>query len=120
MDQEERAFWTTLVETLVGKDTNLGLNKDDLEAGLQKLRLKAVLAICIANIAWVIGLGFFYNSAVNRDTSLNGYGIMNGILYGFSFLIQVVGMTVYRVQDCAHRLGKHIFKNDKPHWITRQ
>ncbi|XP_041365297.1 uncharacterized protein LOC121380520 [Gigantopelta aegis] len=119
MRHEEQTFWTQLVQDLVGKDTNLGLNKHDLEAGLHKLRLKAVLAICIVNIAWVVGLGFFYNSAVSRDSSLNGYGIMNGILYGFSFLIQVVGMTVFRVQDCAHRLGKHIFKNDKPHWITR-
>ncbi|XP_050418787.1 chitin synthase chs-1 isoform X1 [Patella vulgata] len=118
MSEEEQTFWNDLVLKFIGKDVNLGLEKDDLASGLNSLRIKALVAVLISNVIWVAVIGYFYLSAVD-DNSLNGYAVMSGALYGFSFCIQVVGMTVYRAKDCIHKLGKAIFKMDKPVWITK-
>ncbi|XP_046337780.2 uncharacterized protein LOC124119335 [Haliotis rufescens] len=120
MRSEEQLFWTQLLEKLIGKDINLGLEKDVLADGLKSLRFRTLIAILVANVIWVIGLGLFYATSVEKTDSLSGYGIMIGVLYGFSFVIHVVGMTVYRFSDCAHRLGKKIFKDEKSHWVTRR
>ncbi|KAK7496323.1 hypothetical protein BaRGS_00012488, partial [Batillaria attramentaria] len=116
---DEESFWNDLASRLIGKDMNQGLNTADLAIGLRKLRNKVVVTVMIFNLIWVIGLSFFYlwSFGSGSGSQISAYGILSGVLYAFSFLIQIVGMTVYRVQDGVHRLGKSIYGKEKPHYV---
>lgn len=90
---------------------------EDLAKGLRNLRFRVVVAVMVLNLLWVIGLSFFYLWSFKSGSQISAYGILNGVLYAFSFFIQIVGMTVYRVQDGVHRLGKKIYGTEKPYYV---
>lgn len=120
LSEEEERFWRRMAARVIGKDINLGLNKEDLANGLRKLRNKVVVVVMIFNLLWVVALSFFYLWSFGSGESgsqISAYGIFSGVLYAFSFFIQIVGMTVYRLQDGAHRLGKLIYGTEKPHYV---
>ena len=117
LSAEEEQFWRHLAARLIGKDINLGLNMADLANGLRVLRNKVVVIVMILNLLWVVALSFFYLWSFHSGSQISAYGILSGVLYALSFFIQIVGMTVYRVQDGAHRLGKAIYGTEKPHYV---
>ncbi|KAL8586378.1 hypothetical protein ACOMHN_022993 [Nucella lapillus] len=120
LSPEEESFWHHLMAGVMGKEVNLGLNMQQLTSGLRTLRNKVVVTIMISNLLWVIALSVFYLwSFRSRESGsqISAYGILSSVLYAFSFLIQIVGMTVYRLQDGLHRLGKMIYGTEKPHYV---
>lgn len=117
LSPEEERFWETLVARLIGKDVNLGLGIEELVRGLRKLRFRIVVIVMITNLAWIIALSFFYLWSFSSGSQISAYGILSGVLYAFSFFIQIVGMTIYRVQDGVHRIGKIIYGKDLAHYV---
>ena len=120
LPETEEHFWLHMTSSIIGKDNNLGLSMDQLASSLRVLRNQVVITIMILNLLWVVALSFFYLWSFQSSKSgsqISAYGILSGVLYAFSFFIQIVGMTVYRLQDGVHRLGKVIYGADKPHYV---
>lgn len=116
---EEYNLWQRIMQTYIGVDVNLGLGKDAMAAGLLKVRLRAVIALLAANGVWILLLSTLYMTATQQQTKINVYGVISGIVYGFSFTVQLIGMTVYRVQDTFQKLALWMSGDDYPVWIIR-
>ncbi|XP_076437985.1 uncharacterized protein LOC143277129 [Babylonia areolata] len=117
--REEGSFWRHVTASLIGRDANLGLGSEQLASSLRTLRNKAVVTGMVCNLLWILALSALYMLTYRDqdDGQVGAFGVFAGIMYAFSFLIQVVGMTVFRLQDVLHRLGKMIYGKEKPHYV---
>ncbi|KAJ8313553.1 LOW QUALITY PROTEIN: hypothetical protein KUTeg_008114 [Tegillarca granosa] len=98
-------FWTKIVKTLVGKDVNISISGAERDIGLHKLRKKAVAVFLLANGIWILLLCGFYAFLLQLLDNKSTYGIVMGALMGLSPLIQMCGMTVYRLYDTFSIFG---------------
>ena len=119
MDQqsEEHLFWQRMHDLVLGKDVNLGLNKDELAGGLRTLRNTCLLALLILNSLWLTLLSVLYFNADVNVVRLNVYGLIAGAVYGLVLFIQFVGMSIHRIQAVLTRLGLCLFGKDQPVWV---
>lgn len=116
-DEIEYKFWKYLRETVVGKSSKVGLDKESMAKRLWKLRTKSIIALYGCNITWIIILAYFFSVISENTSKLNSFAMISGFLYGISFAIQLIGMTVHRAQDSFERLVRYTNKNSIPEWI---
>ncbi|CAE1293714.1 unnamed protein product [Acanthosepion pharaonis] len=116
-DEIEYKFWKYLRDTVVGKSSRVGLDKEIMAKQLWKLRTKSIVAVYGCNIIWIIILAYFFSVISENTSKLNSFAMISGFLYGISFAIQLIGMTVHRAQDSFERLVRYANKNSIPEWI---
>ncbi|KAK3102653.1 hypothetical protein FSP39_012917 [Pinctada imbricata] len=104
-NQSETEFWKHLVQTSVGKDTNLGISQEERNTGLRMLRNRALFGFLATNIVWLALLCGFYEFLISKFEDKTVYGIVIICLLGISPFIQLVGMTVYKIKDMFHRVA---------------
>jgi hypothetical protein len=105
---EETAFWENLVTNSIGATINTGLTPEDRTAGLRTLRNKALVGYLTLNLLWVAMLTGFYAFLTKYFTDKLVYGIVVLCLLGVSAMVQLLGMTVYRIGDILTRFGRLI------------
>ena len=116
-EQGEDAFWINLRHTLLGNDVNLGLERAQLSDSLERLRNYSLLSLLFINALWLAILSYFYVGIDSRLSRLNLYGLISGALYGFTLVIQVVGMTVCRVHHGLVKLARYLYGDNTPMWV---
>lgn len=117
-EQIEFRFWSEVRDKILGKDVNLGLDLETMTSGLRKLRLNAVIGILSANGLWLCCLSVLYWYTAAGFTKVNAYGLICGALYGFSFTVQVLGMTTYRVKVAVNFLANMAMEAGQQVWVT--
>ncbi|XP_013417859.1 uncharacterized protein LOC106178970 [Lingula anatina] len=117
---EEHVFWERMHEIVLGKGVNLGLDQASLASGLRNLRNICLLSLLILNALWLVLLSVFYFNANFNLVKLNVYGLITGAVYGLVLAVQVVGMTVHRVEALFTRYAVIIFGHDRPIWINKR
>ncbi|CAG5134390.1 unnamed protein product, partial [Candidula unifasciata] len=115
--REEHKFWESLTSTRLGTEVNKGLGKAELAEGLRVLRNRLFAGFLILNALWLGFLSYFYLGLDTPLSRLNIYGMISGALYGFTLIIQIVGLTVSRVDQVLTRLAKYVYKDDVPLWV---
>lgn len=116
-EQEENAFWETLRHRLLGNDVNTGLQRTELADRLEQLRNRSLFGLLIVNALWLAMLSYFYVGIDSPLSRLNLYGLISGALYGFTLVIQVIGMTVCRVNHILIRLARYLYGDSIPMWV---
>ncbi|GAB1603586.1 chitin synthase chs-2-like, partial [Argonauta hians] len=117
-DEIEYKFWKFLRDYIIGSKVRMGAAKLDMAEKLRKLRVKCVFLFLICNVSWIIILGYLFHNIVNEATQWNLFASVSGSLYGISFVIQMVGMTVHRTQDTIERFIRKSNKHSNhPEWI---
>ena len=114
----EYNFWFYLKKTVIGTDVNTGLGKTELAQQLQRLRNRALIGILIINGLWLVMLSIFYMGISSSLSRLNIYGVISGALYGFTLVIQILGITACRLDHFIRYLGKSVYGHRKPSWIN--
>ncbi|XP_048755154.2 uncharacterized protein LOC125666075 [Ostrea edulis] len=105
---DETAFWQNLVTNSIGATINTGLTQEDRTTGLRALRNKALVGYLSLNLIWVALLAGFYAFLINYFEDKLVYGIVVFGFLGVSAVVQLLGMTVYRISDCLTRVGRLI------------
>ncbi|XP_050408224.2 uncharacterized protein LOC126823428 [Patella vulgata] len=110
--KEESLFWEKLQNTVLGTDVNQGKDKETLQRRLFVLRNRCVFAMVLLNTFWFSILTTIY---VLIDTDVICY-ILAGI-FSFSLLVQLVGMTSYRLDNALRRYVLRKLCSSQPTWI---
>lgn len=110
-------FWSRLRELVLGRDVNLGLEGEKLAGGLRSLRNIGLIALLLLNTLWLVLLSVLYFNADVNLARLNIYGLIALVVYGLVLFVQLLGMTVHRVQALFNRFTRAVFARDKPIWI---
>lgn len=116
-DEIEYKFWKSLRENLIGHTSRIGLDKENMAKRLWQLRTKAIIALFGCNVLWIVMLAYLFSVISDNTSKLNSFAMISGFLYGISFAIQLVGMTVHRVQDSFERLVRYTNKDSRPEWV---
>ena len=119
-NDDEYTFWERMREQVLGREINLGLEGQRLAEGLRRLRNVCLLAMIVLNAIWLVMLTILYYNAEIDLTKMNTYGLIAGIVYGFVLCIQLVGMTIHRIQSLFRLTALKIFGKDKPVWIYQR
>lgn len=108
ISEDETMFWQTLVSESIGVCVNTGLSTEERTKGLRPLRNKVLVGYLVLNLFWVALLTGFYAFLTSFFTDKLVYGVIVLCLLGVSAVIQLLGMTVYRVSDFLTRFGRLI------------
>ena len=108
ISEDETMFWQTLVSESIGVRVNTGLSTEERTKGLRPLRNKVLVGYLVLNLFWVALLTGFYAFLTSFFTDKLVYGVIVLCLLGVSAVIQLLGMTVYRVSDFLTRFGRQI------------
>lgn len=119
-DRNENAFWENLRGSLLGNDVNLGLEKEELAERLRIMRNRSLTAVLVINALWLALLSFFYMGVSSPLSRLNVYGVISGALYGFTLTIQVIGLTVCRVNYLLRKLARCLYGDVRPMWVCEK
>ena len=114
---EEHHFWTRMCQIVLGNDVNRGLEGSRLAAGLRTLRNVCLLSMLVLNALWLLLLSVLYFNADLSLARLNVYGLIAAAVYGLVLFIQVLGMTIHRLQAIFTRFGRVLFGKDTPVWV---
>ena len=114
---EESVFWQRMRDLILSHDVNLGLGGAKLAGGLRSLRIVCLLALIIFNVLWMVLLSVLYFNADVNMARLNVYGLIAGAVYGLVLFVQLVGMTIHRLQAIFGKFALRVFGQDKPVWI---
>ncbi|XP_076465667.1 uncharacterized protein LOC143297281 [Babylonia areolata] len=117
LEQVEHKFWEDLRHSLLANDVNVGLERAELAHCLERLRDRSLLGLLSVNVLWLAVLSYFYVGIDSPISRLNLYGIISGALYGFTLIIQVIGMTVSRVHHILIKLARYLYGDQIPMWI---
>ena len=117
-EQEENAFWEELRQRLLGNEVNTGLQRTELADRLKQLRNRSLVGLLIVNAMWLAMLSYFYMGLDTPLSRLNLYGLISGALYGFTLVIQVIGMTICRVNHILIRLARYLYGDTIPMWVA--
>lgn len=116
----ENAFWEKLIQSRLGNNVNKGLEKEDLAAGLRKLRNRSLGGFMFINAVWLVFLSYFFMGLDSPLSRLNIYGVISGALYGFTLIIQTVGLTAGRIEQLIKRLARYIYGESIPVWVSEK
>nr|KAG5706142.1 hypothetical protein BaRGS_025764 [Batillaria attramentaria] len=116
-ERDENAFWENLRERLLGNDVNRGLEREELANRLEKLRNRSLLGVMGINAVWLALLSYFYVGTDSPLSRLNLYGVISGALYGFTLVIQVIGMTICRVNYMLRKFAWYLYGDRYPMWV---
>ena len=94
------------------------MDKSALAEGLHKLRNRALFGLLLVTAGWLCLLSYFYLASDSPVSRLNIYAVMSGALCGFTFTIQVIGLTVSRLQQVVNKLARFIYKENTPMFIN--
>ncbi|XP_062583461.1 uncharacterized protein LOC134245205 [Saccostrea cucullata] len=108
ISEDETTFWQKLVNDSIGVNINTGITQQERNNGLRSLRNKTLVGYLSLNLLWVALLTGFYAFLTKYFTDKLVYGIVVLCLLGISALVQLLGMTVYRLSDCLSRVGRLI------------
>ena len=114
---DEYHFWTRMCQIVLGSDVNRGLEGSQLASGLRTLRNICLLSMLVLNALWLLLLSVLYFNADLNLARLNVYGLIAAAVYGLVLFIQVLGMSIHRVQAIFIRFGRSLFGRDTPVWI---
>ena len=114
---DEFIFWDRLRQLVLGREINLGLEGEKLAEGLRSLRNICLIALITLNALWLVLLSVLYFNADVNLAKLNIYGLIALVVYGLVLFIQLLGMTVHRVQAVFTRFSRAVFGRHKPMWI---
>ena len=114
---DEFYFWSKLRELVLGRGINLGLEGETLAGGLRSLRNICLIALLTLNTLWLVLLSVLYFNADVNLAKLNIYGLIALVVYGLVLLVQLLGMTVHRVQALFTRFTRAVFARDKHMWV---
>ena len=87
---------------------NLGITQQERNSGLRRLRNKALAGYLTANIIWLGLLVGFYAYLINQFEDKTVYGIVVIAILGISPVIQLAGMTVYKLSDVMRRIASWV------------
>ncbi|KAK0055220.1 chitin synthase chs-2-like isoform X2 [Biomphalaria pfeifferi] len=118
--REEHKFWESLVATHLGIAVNQGLEKAALAEGLGRLRNRLLAAFLFLNAVWLAFLSYFYMGLDSPLSRLNIYGIISGALYGFTLIIQILGLTAGRIEQVLRKLATYVHGDDMPVWVKEK
>ena len=62
-------------------------------------------------------LSYFYVGVDSPLARLNLYGLISGALYGFTLVVQIIGMTVSRVTHALQWLAQYLYGGQIPAWV---
>ena len=121
-------YQLNILVTVIIHDTRLtwfgyfdpGLRGDKLNTGLRRLRNLCLICLLLLNTLWLVLLSLLYYNTDMNLAKLNIYGLIAGAVYGLVLFIQLVGMTVHRIQALFARFGRAVFGDCKPVWIYRR
>ncbi|XP_036362449.1 chitin synthase chs-2-like isoform X1 [Octopus sinensis] len=117
-DEVEYKFWKFLRDFVIGTTVRTGAPKLEMAEKLRRLRVKCIFAFLICNSIWMIILGFLFTNVTTERSKFNLFASVSGSLYGVSFVIQMIGMTVHRTQDTIERfIRKSNRQSKRPEWI---
>ncbi|XP_061180308.1 uncharacterized protein LOC133188841 [Saccostrea echinata] len=108
ISEDETTFWQNLVSESIGVNINTGITQEERNTGLRSLRNKTLAGYLSLNLLWVALLTGFYAFLTKYFTDKLVYGIVVLCLLGISALVQLLGMTVYRLSDCFSRVARLI------------
>ncbi|KAK7110943.1 hypothetical protein V1264_014736 [Littorina saxatilis] len=114
---QENVFWEELRHRLLGNDVNIGLQRVELAEQLEQLRNRSLLGLMMINAVWLGVLSYFYVGVDSPLARLNLYGLISGALYGFTLVIQLIGMTICRVQHVLLMMARYLYGDIIPAWI---
>ena len=112
---EEHRFWTNLKQTLLGGDVNCGESVRNLRRGLFELRNRCVLVLFVLNSAWYAILTSVY---VFVSSDVVCYGIAS--LFSFSLIVQLIGMTSYKMEEFLKRYVVKKMNSSDSFWIREK
>ena len=118
--RQEVAFWESLTSTLVGNCVNKGLEKEELVEGLRSLRNRSLGGLLFINAIWLSLLSYFYMGTDSTLSRLNIYGVISGVLYGFTLAVQIVGLTASRVQQVVARAARFVYGEEVPVYVHKR
>ncbi|KAH9510310.1 hypothetical protein Btru_042724 [Bulinus truncatus] len=118
--REENKFWESLIATHLGIGVNKGLEKAALADGLGRLRNRLLAGFLFLNAVWLAFLSYFYMGLDSPLSRLNIYGIISGALYGFTLIIQILGLTAGRIEQVLRKLAKYVHGADMPVWVNER
>lgn len=118
--QLEYNFWHNLRQSVIGTDVNTGLSKAELTQQLQRMRNWSLFGILTINGLWLVVLSIFYMGISSSLSKLNIYGVISGALYGFTLVIQMLGLTACRLDHLIRYVGNVVFGQRQPFWINRK
>lgn len=116
----EHDFWEKLRDTLLGTDVNIGLQKAELAEKLRTMRNRCFIGLMTINFLWLLLLSVFYVGISSTLSRLNVYGLISGALYGFTLTIQVIGLTVCRVDMLIRKLAIRVYGDERPIWVSEK
>ena len=114
---EEYVFWRRLCDLVIGHKVNEGLSGEALALRLRTLRNICLISLIILNTLWLIMLSVLYFNADVNLARVNIYGLIAAAVYGLVLFIQLIGMTMHRVQATFTRLAMAVFGGDRPVWV---
>ncbi|XP_036362447.1 uncharacterized protein LOC118765089 [Octopus sinensis] len=120
LQQKEHEFWQNLRATLLGNDVNLGLAKAELGDRLKRLRNYAWCGMVVTNVLWLAMLSAFYIGISSPLSRLNVYGVISGALYGFTLVIQLIGLTAFRLDYLLRKLAESTYGRKLPFWVNQK
>ncbi|KAL5017547.1 hypothetical protein ScPMuIL_007136 [Solemya velum] len=116
-EENEQEFWSRIVDSLLGPEINRGSDKAQLAALLLSLRRKSVVIFLVINFIWAISVCVVYAFLLSSSGGLNAIGVIFGVIYGYSLSVQVIGMTVCRVNDAITWIARLSCDEDKNIWV---
>lgn len=117
-EKKEFEFWESLRTRLLGNDVNTGLEKAELAERLRRLRNRSLTGLMVINALWLALLSYFYVGVESPMSRLNLYGVISGALYGFTLFIQVIGMTICRVNYLLRLLARYLYGDKVSMWVS--
>ena len=114
---EEYSFWDRIRNVALGTNVNVGLQGASLDSGLRTLRNICLLVMIFLNAAWLLVLSMLYFNADVLLARVNIYGLIAAAVYGLVLFVQLLGMSVHRVQALFNRFGTCVFGKTRGTWI---
>jgi hypothetical protein len=105
---DDTEFWKNLIDTVAGCDVNVGLDAERMRIGLDRLRSRAVIIYITTNVIWIAALCAIYEVLLDTYRSVNVFGLFMTVMYGYPLVVQLVGMTVYRLRGLVDKLARRI------------
>ena len=105
---------------VLGNNVNKGLDTTELSSGLRTLRNIALVSLLALNALWLMLLSVLYFHMDIALPKLNIYGLIAGVVYGLVLFVQLLGMTVHRIQSNFMWFGRTVFSKKLPIWVHQR
>ena len=120
MFQDEHRFWERMRKIILGNAVNTGIDNAELASGLRTLRTVSLIVLLLINALWLALLSTLYFHINVQLAKHNIYGLIAGVVYGLVLGVQLLGMTVHRIQSTFMWFGRTIFGKDLPVWVHQR